>query len=78
MAKIVRKTISLPAELMKDVEAQARTEGTTLSSVIQQALRQARVGRRKQVLAAIQGFWSRKAREMGILTERDLKRYLRS
>ena len=78
MGATVRKAISLPAELWKAVEAQARAEGTTLSGVIQQALRHARVDRRKQELASVQGFWSRKAREMGILTERDLKRYLRS
>ena len=53
-------------------------EGKTLSAVIQEALRGARIERRLQELHGIQGYWSRKARERGILTERDLERYLGS
>jgi hypothetical protein len=48
-----------------------------LSAVIQDALRQARIDRRLQELRGLQGYWSRKARERGILTEQDLERYLR-
>lgn len=55
----------------------AAVKGKTLSGVIQEALRQARVGRRRQELRELQGYWSRKARERGLLTERDLERYLR-
>jgi predicted transcriptional regulator len=77
MGTAVRKTISLPADLARDAEALARAEGKTLSAVIQDALRQARVGRRVQELRGIQGYWSRKARDKGILTEQDLERYLR-
>ena len=51
-------------------------EGKTLSVVIQDALRQARIERRLQELRGIQGYWSRKARDKGILTERDLERYI--
>ena len=78
MASAVKKTISLPADLAREAEAQARAEGKTLSGVIQEALRQARVARRQQELKGIQGFWSRKARDKGILTERDLERFLKS
>jgi metal-responsive CopG/Arc/MetJ family transcriptional regulator len=78
MGAAVKKTISLPADLAKEAEARARAEGKTLSGVIQEALREARVGRRQQELRGIQGFWSRKAREQGILTEKDLERYLRA
>ena len=46
MAATVKKTISLPAELARDAEALAKAEGKTLSAVIQDALRSARVGRR--------------------------------
>ena len=42
----------------------------------QEALRQARIARRLQELRGIQGYWSRKARDKGILTEQDLARYL--
>ena len=78
MGNAVKKTISLPADLAREAEARAKAEGKTLSAVIQEALRQTRVERRVQELGRIQGFWSRKARERGILTERDLERYLRA
>lgn len=77
MASAVKKTISLPADLARDAESLARAEGKTLSAVIQDALRQARIDRRFQELRGVQGFWSRRAREKGLLTERDLARYLR-
>jgi hypothetical protein len=76
MGNVVKKTISLPAALAREAEALARAEGKTLSAVVQDALRQARVERRVQGLRAIQGYWSQKARDKGILTERDLERYL--
>ena len=72
----VKRTISLPADLARDAEALARAEGKTLSAIIQDALRQARNERRLQELRGMQGYWSRKARDKGILTERDLERYL--
>ena len=77
MATAVKKTISLPADLARDVEALAKGEGKTVSAVIQDALRQARIERRLQELRGIQGYWSRKARDKSILTEQDLERYLR-
>jgi predicted transcriptional regulator len=77
MATAVKKTISLPAELARDAEALAKAEGKTLSAVIQDALRQSRIDRRLQELRGIQGYWSRKARDRGILTEQDLERHLR-
>ena len=39
MARAVKKTISLPFELAKEVEEIARDERKTLSAVIQDALR---------------------------------------
>jgi metal-responsive CopG/Arc/MetJ family transcriptional regulator len=76
MTNAVKKTISLPADLARDVEAFARAEGKTLSAVIQDALREARIARRTQEFRGIQGYWSRRAREKGVLTEKDLERYL--
>jgi predicted transcriptional regulator len=76
MSNVVKKTISLPAALARQAEALARAEGKTLSAVVQDALRQARIERRVQELRGIQGYWSRRARDKGILTERDLERYL--
>ena len=76
MANAVKKTISIPADLARDAEALARAEGKTLSAVIQDALRQSRIERRLQELRGLQGYWSRKARDRGILSEKDLERYL--
>lgn len=76
MGIAVKKTISLPPELAREAEDLARAEGKTLSAVVQDALRAARVTRLKGELRGIQGFWSRKAKEKGVLTEKDLARYL--
>lgn len=76
MGAAVKKTISLPAELARDAEALAKAQGKTLSAVIQDARRDARIDRRVQELRGVQGYWSRKARERGLLSERDLERYL--
>lgn len=76
MGAAVKKTISLPAELARDAEALAKAQGKSLSAVIQDALRSARIDRRLQELRGIQGYWSRKARERGLLSEQDLERYL--
>lgn len=73
----MKKTISLPAELAREAEDIARAEGKTLSAVLQDALRASRAARLKGELAAIQGHWSRKAKEKGILSEKDLQKYLR-
>ncbi len=77
MGTAVKKTISLPADLARDTEALARAAGKTLSAVIQDALRQARIERRLHELRGMQGYWSRQARDKRILTEQDLERYLR-
>ena len=76
MGATVKKTISLPAELARDTEALAKAQGRSLSAVVQDALRGARIERRLQELRGIQGYWSRKARERGLLSEQDLERYL--
>jgi len=78
MGTAVRKTISLPQELAHEVEQVAHDEGKTLSGVIQDALRAARAARLEKELRELQGFWSQKAKERGVLTEEDLERYLSS
>jgi len=78
MATAVKKTISLPPELAREVEEIAREEGKPLSAVIQDALKLARKERLKKEFYQIQNYWSRKAREKGILTEKDLERYLKT
>jgi predicted transcriptional regulator len=76
-SRAVKRTISLPRDLAREAEQIARAGSRSLSSVIQEALRIARAERLRNELAGIQGFWSRKARDRKILTERDLERYLR-
>lgn len=77
MGMAVKKTISLPSDLAKEAEEIARSEGKTLSAVIQEALRLARVERLKNEFRGIQGYWSRRARDKGILTEKELERFLK-
>lgn len=77
MGNAVKKTISIPADLAREAEALAKAEGKTLSAVIEDALRQARIERRLLELRGMQGYWSRRARDQGILTEQDLERCLR-
>ena len=72
----VRKTISLPSDLAEEAEETARTQGKTLSAVVQDALRLARAERLKAELRDIQGYWTAKAKEKGVLTEDDLDRFL--
>lgn len=78
MGTAVKKTISLPPKLAKEVEEIAREEGKPLSAVIQDVLRLARKERIKKEFYQIQDYWSRKAKEKGILTEKDLNRYLKT
>ncbi len=77
MATAVKKTISLPPELAEEAERIASEEGKTLSAVIQDSLRSTRKERLKKGFYEIQDFWSRKAKDKGILTEKDLERYLK-
>ncbi len=76
MGTAVKKTISLPPDLAREAEEIASEEGKTLSAVIQDALRVARRERLKCEFKEIQGYWSKKAKEKGILSEKDLERYL--
>ena len=78
MTTAVRKTISLPPDLARDVEETARAEGKTLSAVVQEALRKARSARLREELGALQDYWSRRAKERAILSEEDLRRCLQS
>jgi hypothetical protein len=78
MGTAVKKTISLPPKLAKEVEDISREEGKPLSAVIQDALRLARKERIKKEFYQIQDYWSRKAKGKGILTEKDLERYLKT
>lgn len=77
MGVAVKKTISLPPELAREVEEIAREEKRPVSAVIQDALRIARKERLKGEFYRVQNYWSRKAKEKGLVTEKDLERYLK-
>lgn len=66
----------LPPDLARAAEEIARTAGKTLSAVVQDALRAARAARLRKELSDLQDYWSRRPKEQGILTEKDLERYL--
>ena len=78
MRTAVKKTISLPEKMAKEAEDIARAEGKTLSAVIQDALRLAQIERQNQELTGLQDYWSKKAKKKGILTEKDLERYMKT
>lgn len=77
MATAVKKTISLPPDLAEEIEMIAAEKGKTLSAVVQDALRIIRKERLKKEFYQIQGYWSRKAKEKGILSEKDIEKYLK-
>ncbi|MBI4843258.1 MAG: hypothetical protein HY809_02900 [Nitrospirae bacterium] len=77
MAIAVKKTISLPYDLAKEAENIAREEGKSLSAVIQESLRLTKKERLKKGFNQLQGYWSQKAKDKGILTEKDLEKYLK-
>lgn len=72
----VKKTIPLPPKLAREAEETARAGGKTLSAVLQDALRLSGAERLKREFKGAQHYWSRKAREAGILTEEELERRL--
>lgn len=77
MSQAVKKTISLPPALAKKLEDTANDEGKTVSAVVQDALRVFNKTRAKEEFKALQGYWSRKAKEKGVLTQGDLDRLLK-
>ncbi|MGB0911617.1 MAG: hypothetical protein ACPGYT_14755 [Nitrospirales bacterium] len=77
MGTAVKKTISLPPDLAREAEVVAESRGTTVSGVIQEALRQSRATRLKKGLRQVQGYWSGIAKQKGLLREKDLERFLK-
>lgn len=74
----VKKAISLPEDLARFADTTAREEGKTVSAVIQDAVREYRHARLRTEFRNLQGYWSGRARAKGVLSERDLQRYLRA
>ena len=76
--RAVKKAISLPPDLARFAMATAREEGKTLSAVVQDAMRAYRLSRLRGEYRDLQGYWSQRARETGVLTEQQLDRYRES
>lgn len=74
-SRVVKKAISLPSDLARFAATTARDEGKSLSAVVQDAVRAYRLSRLREEYGALQTFWSKRAKERGILTEKDLSRY---
>jgi len=68
--------MNIPPDLAQEIDEISRNEGRSVSSIVQDALRLARAKRLKSELSEIQGFWSNKAKEAGILTQKDLDRLI--
>lgn len=77
MSNVVKKTISMPVKLAKEIDALSEEEGKSLSAVIQEALKNQIQEKLKREFYQVQGYWSKKAIKKGILTEKDLNKYLR-
>lgn len=76
MGYAVKRTISLPPDMAAEVDEVAKSEGKSVSAVVQDALRLARSERLRNQFRDVQGHWSRKAREKKILSQKDLDRLL--
>lgn len=75
-ARAIKKAISLPADLADFIDATAREDGKSASAVVQDAMRAYRLSRLHGEYRQVQTFWSDRAREKGILTEKQLARCL--
>jgi hypothetical protein len=74
----VRRTIALPRAIARSLERQALEHRTSISAIVERALKDAGRCKRRSELRQIQDYWRRKALDRGILNEGDLERYLKS
>ena len=76
MATAAKRQLALPAALSRELDQLARREGKTRVAVLQDLVSENKYNRLEQEFRGIQGYWSKKAKAKGIVTSRDLKRYL--
>lgn len=76
MASTAKRQLELPASLSRDLTRLARRKGKSAVAVLQDLVEEDRQKRLGQEFRDLQGYWSKKARVKGVLTIRDLKRYL--
>ena len=76
MATAAKRQLALPAALSRELDQLARREGKTRVAVLQDLVSENKYNRLEQEFRGIRGYWSKKAKAKGIVTSRDLKRYL--
>ena len=76
MATAAKRQLVLPAALSRELNRLARREGKSALAVLQDLVSENEHNRLEQEFNAIQGYWSKRAKAKGILTARDLQRYL--
>lgn len=76
MATAAKRQLALPAALSKELDRLARREGKSPLAVLQGLVAENKHKRLEQEFRAIQSYWSKKTKAKGILTARDLQRYL--
>ncbi len=76
MATVAKRQLALPAALSKELDELARREGKSTVAVLQDLVSENKHNRLEQEFRVIQGYWSKKAKAKGVLTSRDLLRYL--
>lgn len=76
MVTAAKRQLAFPAALSRELDQLARREGKTRVAVLQDLVLENKHNRLGQEFRTIQGYWSKKAKAKGILTARDLQRYL--
>lgn len=76
MATTAKRQLVLPEALSRDLNRLARRRGKSTIAVLQDLVTENRQNHLEQEFRDLQGYWSKKARAKGVLTARDLKRYL--
>lgn len=76
MATSAKRQLALPAALSKELDQLARREGKSTLAVLKDLVSENKRNRFEQEFRVIQGYWSKRAKAKGILTARDLQRYL--
>ncbi len=76
MATAAKRRLALPTALTRDLERLARRKGKSTVAVLRDLVTENKRDCLVQEFTQIQGYWSKKAKARGVLTARDLKRYL--
>ena len=76
MATTTKRQLALPVALSRDLDQLARREGKSPLKLLQDLVSESKRNRLQQEFKSIQGYWSKKAKAKGILSARDLQRYL--